>query len=145
MVTSQVVETGIRFALHSNIQNGKEMTLLRDLGNTELWKAAVLRAVRTLFQAMAGMVTVDVAINEIDWIHIILVSLTASLLSMLTSIIAGLPESKEDGIITFDPDTQQCRLEITNRKKFANNEPMRFTIDPMAFTELDVTKHSKKE
>lgn len=110
----------------------------------ELIEAALIRAVRTFCQTLAGLITVGAAMDEVNWKHIISVALVATILSFLTSIAAGLPETASDGVIALDPETQQCKLEITNQKKFANNEPMRFTVDPEAFTELDVT-NTKKE
>ena len=110
----------------------------------DLLTAALIRAIRTFCQTLAGLITVGAAMDEVNWIHIISVALVATILSFLTSIAAGLPETANDGSIVLDPETQQCKLEITNQKKFANNEPMRFTVDPEAFTELDVTQ-AKKE
>ncbi len=110
----------------------------------DLLVAALIRAIRTFCQTLAGLITVGAAMDEVNWIHIISVALVATILSFLTSIAAGLPETADDGSIVLDPETQQCKLEITNQKKFANNEPMRFKVDPEAFTELDVTQ-AKKE
>ena len=110
----------------------------------DLLVAALIRAIRTFCQTLAGLITVGAAMDEVNWIHIISVALVATILSFLTSIAAGLPETADDGSIVLDPETQQCKLEITNQKKFANNEPMRFKVDPEAFTELDVTQ-TKKE
>ena len=105
----------------------------------DLLEAALIRALRTFCQTLAGLITVGAAMSEINWLHIISVALVATILSFLTSIAAGLPETAEDGSIVFDEETKQCKLEILNKEKFAKNEPMRFKVDPDAFTELDVT------
>ena len=118
---------------------------MNNIKDKSLWEAALVRALRTFCQTLAGLITVGAALNEINWLHILSVAAVATILSLLTSIAAGLPETAQDGSIVLDPETQQCKLEITNQKKFANNEPMRFTVDPVAFTELDVTTKKGEE
>ena len=54
-------------------------------------KAALVRAVKTLAQTMAGCITVGAAVEEVQWIRALSVSGVAFVLSMLTSL-AGLPE-----------------------------------------------------
>lgn len=56
-------------------------------------KFAAVRAAKTMAQtAIAmGMITVGTALSEVNWIYVGSVSLTAGILSILTSI-AGLPE-----------------------------------------------------
>lgn len=55
------------------------------------WKAAGIRAIKTLAQTAAGMIVVGAGLSEIDWMYVGSVSLTAAILSLLTSV-AGLPE-----------------------------------------------------
>lgn len=57
-------------------------------------KCAGIRAVKTIAQSAAGMVTVGAAFSEINWVYVLSVSLTAGVLSILTSL-AGLPEVEE--------------------------------------------------
>lgn len=61
-------------------------------------KAAGIRCIKTIAQTMLASLTVGMAINEVDWINLLSVSLLAGLLSLLTSIV-GLPEldNKEEG------------------------------------------------
>lgn len=59
------------------------------------WKAAGIRAIKTLAQTAAGMIVVGAGLSEIDWMYVGSVSLTAAILSLLTSV-AGLPEVDED-------------------------------------------------
>lgn len=62
---------------------------------TKKWfKAAGVRAVKTVAQTMVSMVTVGQAFMEVNWINVLSVSAVAGLISLLTSI-AGLPEVKE--------------------------------------------------
>ena len=60
------------------------------------WKtfavAALIRAVRTFAQTFVGFVAVGAALSEIPWLEALSVSAVAALLSILTSIITGLPE-----------------------------------------------------
>ena len=61
-------------------------------------KAAGIRALKTVAQTAASLITVGAAITDINWTYLVSVSLIAGILSILTSI-AGLPEvdcEKED-------------------------------------------------
>ena len=55
------------------------------------FKAAGIRALKTVCQTAAGMIAVGAALTEVDWMYVLSVSLTAGILSMVTSL-AGLPE-----------------------------------------------------
>lgn len=59
------------------------------------WKAAGIRAIKTVAQTAVGMITVGAAISEIDWIYVVSVAAVAGVASMLTSI-AGLPEVPDE-------------------------------------------------
>ena len=54
-------------------------------------KAALIRAVKTMAQTAVGMIAVGAAMSEVQWLYVGSVSLTAGILSILTSL-AGLPE-----------------------------------------------------
>lgn len=71
-------------------------------------KSAGIRAIKTFAQTMASLITVGVAINEIDWKNVISVAIVAMVYSLLTSM-GGLPELKapeSDGEIIFRADGQ---------------------------------------
>lgn len=55
------------------------------------FKAAGIRAIKTVAQTAVAMIPVAVMITEVDWITVLGTALTAGLLSILSSI-AGLPE-----------------------------------------------------
>lgn len=57
------------------------------------WKAALIRSLKTIAQTAVGMIAVGTipAMNEINWLYVGSVSLTAGILSLLTSL-AGIPE-----------------------------------------------------
>ena len=63
--------------------------------NKEYWlkwvKAAGVRAVKTMAQTAVSMLTVGQAFLDVNWVSVISVSITAGIISVLTSI-AGLPE-----------------------------------------------------
>lgn len=64
--------------------------------NKKWFKAAVIRAVKTMAQTAVSLITVGNLITELDWISIISISATAGIVSILTSI-AGLPEVESEG------------------------------------------------
>lgn len=55
------------------------------------WKAAGIRAVKTLAQTAVGTIGASAVISAVDWRVVVSASLLAGLVSMLTSI-GGLPE-----------------------------------------------------
>lgn len=58
------------------------------------WKAAGVRALKTLAQTAVSLITVGAAMSEINWVQIASCSAVAAICSLLTSI-AGLPEVPE--------------------------------------------------
>lgn len=60
---------------------------------TLIWLyAAGVRALRTMAQTAIGMMTVGMAMSDIEWTKVISVSFVAGILSILTSIATNLPE-----------------------------------------------------
>ena len=63
---------------------------------TKNWfKAAGIRAIKTVAQTAVAMIGTSVVIAEVDWIMVLSASALAGILALLTSV-AGLPEIKED-------------------------------------------------
>lgn len=58
------------------------------------FKAAGVRAVRTMAQTAAALIGTSLVLSEVDWVTVASASVLAGLLSILTSV-AGLPEVKE--------------------------------------------------
>lgn len=58
------------------------------------WKAAAIRAIKTIAQTAVSMLTVGQLFTEVDWIGILSISGVAGIISILTSL-AGLPEVDE--------------------------------------------------
>jgi hypothetical protein len=64
---------------------------MNELFSKEWFKAAGLRALRTVAQTALGMFTVGMAADEVKWTYVASVSAVAGIYSLLTSL-AGLPE-----------------------------------------------------
>lgn len=60
----------------------------------EFWKAALNRALRTVAQTAVATIGTAVALSEVNWMAVASASVLAGVLSILTSISAGLPEVK---------------------------------------------------
>lgn len=63
--------------------------------NKRWWRAAGIRAVKSIAQTAAAMLTMGQAVLDVSWLNVISVSAVAGVISMLTSI-AGLPEVPPD-------------------------------------------------
>lgn len=58
----------------------------------EFWKAALIRAIRTIAQTAIATIGTAAVLSEINWITVGSASIVAGILSILTSIVTGLPE-----------------------------------------------------
>lgn len=59
------------------------------------WKAAVVRAVKTIAQTAVATIGASAVLSQVDWLTVVSASILAGVLSVLTSV-SGLPEvSKE--------------------------------------------------
>ena len=56
------------------------------------WKAAGVRAIKTMAQTAAATIGTTTVITKVDWLLVVSTTFTAGLLSILTSI-GGLPET----------------------------------------------------
>jgi len=61
------------------------------IGNSEWWKAAGVRALKTVAQTAIATIGTTALINEVNWLVVLSASALAGVLSLLTSL-AGLPE-----------------------------------------------------
>ena len=62
-----------------------------DIMNLNWWKAAGVRAIKTIAQTAVATIGTSVALGDVNWVAVGSASVLAGILSMLTSI-AGLPE-----------------------------------------------------
>jgi hypothetical protein len=63
--------------------------------NKKWLKAAAIRAVKTVAQTAAAIMSTSAMLSEINWVSVLSASLLAGILSILTSV-AGLPEVKSE-------------------------------------------------
>ena len=65
--------------------------------NKEFWKAAAIRALRTVCQTAIAMIGTSVLMTDVNWIAVGSASILSGILSILTSIATGLPEAPNEG------------------------------------------------
>ena len=58
----------------------------------EWFKAAGIRALRTVAQTALATIGVAAAIEDVNWIAVLSASALAGIISLLTSVVTGLPE-----------------------------------------------------
>lgn len=63
--------------------------------SSKWWKAAGIRAVKTIAQTALATIGTTAVMSEVNWLMVASASVLAGILSLLTSL-AGLPEVKED-------------------------------------------------
>lgn len=58
----------------------------------KFWKSALIRALRTFIQVILAVWTAGQLITEVDWKFLLMSAFSSAVYSLLTSILAGLPE-----------------------------------------------------
>lgn len=66
--------------------------MLNDLKNSSFWKATAIRAIKTICQTAIATIGTASLLSEVNWLVVASASLLAGILSILTSIVTGLPE-----------------------------------------------------
>jgi len=67
---------------------------MKNLKSITWWKAAGVRAIKTLSQTAIATIGTAAVMSEVNWIAVISASALSGILSLLTSL-AGLPEVNE--------------------------------------------------
>jgi hypothetical protein len=102
---------------------------MNDIFTISWLKAAGNRAVKTIAQTALGLFTVGSALNEINWMYILSVSVVAGIYSILMNIVASLPEVGTDGIIKVSrnqPSGYIC--EINNGASLVDKKIVNLTV-----------------
>ena len=58
----------------------------------QFWQSAFVRALRTFIQVILAVWTAGQLITQVDWKFVLLSAFSSAVYSLLTSILAGLPE-----------------------------------------------------
>lgn len=58
----------------------------------EFWKAAGIRALKTICQTAIASISTAVVLSDVPWVYVLSASALSGILSVLTSIATGLPE-----------------------------------------------------
>ena len=66
--------------------------MLDNLKNKDFWKSAAARAIKTVCQTAIATIGTASPMSEVNWIVVVSASILAGILSILTSIVTGLPE-----------------------------------------------------
>lgn len=64
--------------------------------NKEFWKAAAIRAIKTVAQTAVSTIGTTALLTEVNWGVVVSASALAGVLSLLTSVATGLPEVPEE-------------------------------------------------
>ena len=62
----------------------------------DFWKAATIRAIRTVAQTAVATIGTAAVLEAVDWRMVVSASILAGILSILTSIATGLPEVEKE-------------------------------------------------
>lgn len=87
--------------------------------NKTFFKAASVRAVKTIAQTLLSLITVGQALSDINWITVLSVAAVAGLCSILTSFATGLPETEAEGSVTLERNDEglpEMHLNLDNVK-----------------------------
>lgn len=100
-----------RMAQHSSDKTEIERT---NQMTKEFWKAALIRAIKTICQTAIATIGTAMVITDVNWMYVISASALSGILSILTSLSVGLPEVELaetlyclDNIVDEDEDEEE--------------------------------------
>lgn len=79
----------------------------------EFWKAALIRAIKTVCQTAVATIGTAIVVTDVNWVYVLSASALAGILSILTSVSVGLPEvSLAETLYALDnePDEEDDEL-----------------------------------
>ena len=97
------------------------------LTNKKWWRAALIRALKTVCQTAAATIGTTALIEKVNWIAVLSASAMAGILSMLTSL-AGLPEVEDESGYHAVSDGWPVD-DVDEVEEFSATEPMIETED----------------
>jgi hypothetical protein len=68
----------------------------KDISNKSFWKATAIRAIKTICQTAIATIGTASIMSDVNWTVVASASLLAGILSVLTSIVTGLPEVDDE-------------------------------------------------
>jgi hypothetical protein len=68
----------------------------KDISNKSFWKATAIRAIKTICQTAIATIGTASIMSDVNWAVVASASLLAGILSVLTSIVTGLPEVDDE-------------------------------------------------
>lgn len=66
--------------------------MFKDIKNKRFWQATAIRAIKTVCQTAIATIGTATLLSEVNWLIVASASILSGILSVLTSIVAGLPE-----------------------------------------------------
>ena len=74
----------------------------------EFWKAALIRALKTVCQTAIATIGTAIVITDVNWLYVLSASALSGILSLLTSISVGHPEVQlADTLYALDNDVEE--------------------------------------
>ena len=80
--------------------------------NAEFWKAALIRAIKTVCQTAIATIGTAMVVTDVNWLYVLSASALSGILSILTSLSVGLPEvDLAETLYALDNDPEEYEEE----------------------------------